>query len=677
MSLPVADTFSHDDFASAREAMVKRQLEPRAISNERVLEAMRKVPREAFVRSELAEFAYQDAPLPIGEEQTISQPYMVALMAELLEPSPDERVLDVGTGSGYAAAVLSQIFAEVYTIERHEALASSARERFNQLGYDNIYVRHGDGTLGWPEHAPFDAIQVAAAGPDVPQPLLDQLAVQGRLVIPTGPTSRAQKLKRIRRVRDETFEEEAMGRVQFVPLIGEAGRPPTGGTAAPAVPPEVEPVPETVPKHIALKAEPFDDLSTADLDGLLQRIGDASVVCIGEATHGTSEFYRMRARITQALIEEKGFTVVAVEADWPDAAQVDAYVRHRTPSASPKEAFTRFPTWMWANEEVLAFLKWLRGYNEGHPHAARRVGFYGLDLYSLHTSIEAILRYLDDVDPEAASVARQRYGCLTPWEHDPSAYGRAALAGRYRACEDDVVAMLHALLDRRMKYLETGEDGERFLDAIQNARLVADAEEYYRAMYYSSSSSWNLRDQHMFDTLQEVRQFRDGEAKAVVWAHNSHLGNAAATEMGARGQHNVGQLCREAYGHGAYLIGFGSDHGTVAAASTWDGPMEIKQVRPSHEQSYEHLCHESGVPSFLLPLRRDHAPELRDALAEERLERAIGVIYRPETELQSHYFRARLPQQFDEYIWFDETTAVTPLKSDAGEGLPETFPFGV
>lgn len=674
MPFPLSGTRTERDFASARQAMVEQQLEPRAISNDRVLAAMRAVPREAFVGSELAEFAYQDAPLPIGEEQTISQPYMVALMAQLLEPSPDDRVLDVGTGSGYAAAVLSRIVAEVYTIERHEALASSAQERFDRLGYDNIHVRHGDGTQGWPAHAPFDAIQVAAAGPDVPQPLLDQLAVGGRLVVPTGPTSRTQQLKRIRRVGDETFEEEAMGRVQFVPLIGAAGHASTGTAAAPAVPPADTPVPDTPAAHIARTAERFEDLSTADLTGLLKRIGDASLVCIGDATHGTSEFYRLRARITQALIKEKGFTVVGVEADWPDAAQLDTYVRHRRPSARPQEVFTRFPTWMWANEEVLDFLHWLRDYNEGQPRAAQ-AGFYGLDLYSMYTSIGAVLEYLDDVDPEAAAVARRRYGCLTPWEHDPAAYGRAALSGQYRQCEPGVVAMLDDLLDRRLQYLE--QDGEEFHNALQNARLVADAEQYYRAMYYGSSNAWNLRDQHMFDTLREVRSFQAGEAKAVVWAHNSHLGNAAATEMGARGQHNVGQLCREASGHGAYLIGFGSDHGTVAAASTWDGPMEIKQVRPSHEQSYEHLCHESGVSSFLLPLRRDHAAELRDALAEERLERAIGVIYRPETELQSHYFRARLPQQFDEYIWFDETTAVTPLKSDAGEGLPETFPFGV
>lgn len=652
--------------------MVRHQLERRGISDDRVLRAMREVPREAFVEGELTEFAYQDAPLPIGEDQTISQPYMVALMAEALEPAPGERALDVGTGSGYAAAVLSRIFGEVYTIERHGALAEVACEHFDALGYENIHLRHGDGTLGWPEQAPFDAIQVAAAGPDVPPPLLDQLAIGGRLVIPTGPTSRLQELKRIRRVGEDAYEEEDLGTVRFVPLVGEAGWEPSGDTAPTEAPP-APPEPETVPEHIAFNAEEFGDLSTADLDALLHRIGDARVVCLGEATHGTAEFYRMRAHITRALIEEKGFTVVAAEADWPDAAQVDTYVRGLDRSDPAEEAFTRFPTWMWANEEVLQFLEWLRDYNDTQPRS-RKAGFYGLDLYSLYTSIESVLAYLDDVDPEAAAVARQRYGCLSPWEHDPAAYGRATLSDRYHECEDEVVAMLDDLLDKRMQYAE--QDGWRFLDAAQNARLVADAEKYYRAMYYGSSNSWNLRDQHMFDTLQEVLDFRGEDAKAVVWAHNSHLGNAAATEMGARGQRNVGQLCREAYGEEAYLIGFGMDRGTVAAAPEWNGPMEVMDVRPSHEESYEHLCHESEVPSFLLPLRSTSS-DLRDALAEEHLERAIGVVYRPETEVQSHYFQARLPEQFDEYIWFGETEAVTPLKSGVAEGMPETFPFGV
>jgi protein-L-isoaspartate(D-aspartate) O-methyltransferase len=411
------------------------------------------------------------------------------------------------------------------------------------------------------------------------------------------------------------------------------------------------------------------------LDGLLDRIGDARIVCLGEATHGTSEFYRMRARITRELILRRGFTVVAVEADWPDAARVDHYVRHFPEPPAPWPAFTRFPTWMWRNREVEQFVAWLREHNAGIGDVGRRVGFHGLDLYSLYTSIDAVLRYLDSVDRDAAQLARARYASLTPWQTDPAAYGRAVVTAGYRACEEQVVAMLRDLLDKRLAYQQ--RDGERYLDALQNARLVASAERYYRAMYYGARESWNLRDRHMFETLQVLLAFRGGDTKAVIWEHNSHVGNAAATEMGARGEINVGQLARATFGDAAYLVGFGTDRGTVAAASDWDGPLEIKQIRPAHVESYEWLCHASTIGAFFLALREPRHPALRDELAAARLERAIGVIYRPESELASHYFQAVLPQQFDEYIWFDQSAAVTPLGAVKRAGPPDTYPFGL
>jgi protein-L-isoaspartate(D-aspartate) O-methyltransferase len=320
------------------------------------------------------------------------------------------------------------------------------------------------------------------------------------------------------------------------------------------------------------------------------------------------------------------------------------------------------------------FVDWVKAYNDGITNSARHVGIYGLDLYSLHRSIAAVLRYLDDVDPETARVARHRYGCLEPWQQDPAAYGAAVRSGRYEACETAVVAMLKDMIHKRMRLAE--KDPERLFDAMRNADLVAHAEEYYRVMYYGSAVSWNLRDKHMFETLEAVLRHRGTDARAVVWAHNSHLGDASWTEMSARGEYNVGQLVRSRFGEDAYLVGFGTDHGTVAAASEWDAPMEIKRVRPAHEQSYERLCHESRVGAFLLPLRTSN-PALRNGLSAERLERAIGVIYRPETELQSHYFRAVLSRQFDEWIWFDETRAVQPLPVQEREGMPETYPFAV
>lgn len=420
-------------------------------------------------------------------------------------------------------------------------------------------------------------------------------------------------------------------------------------------------------------AVPVPAIESADLGSLLERIGDARVVLLGEASHGSAEFYRMRDQITRALIRERGFTIVAAEADWPDAARINRYVLHHPPVAGEPAPFSRFPTWMWRNQETVEFVEWLRSWNGPRP-VEDRASFYGLDLYSLYTSIAAVLRYLDEVDPDFARLARARYGCLTPWEGEVAAYGAAALRHQ-QTCEAPIVAMLNDLLRRRLNYAR--QDGSHFLDAVQNATVIANAERYYRIMYQGSVASWNLRDSHMFETLERVLAYHGPGSRAVVWAHNSHVGDAGATEMGFRGEHNIGQLARQCYGAQSYRIGFGTDHGTVAAANNWDEPMRIMTVRPAHPESYEALFHESDVPAFLLHLREPDHPSLRDELLAPRLERAIGVIYRPDTELQSHYFRAILPEQFDEYIWFDETRGVTALSGPPAQGVPETWPFGL
>ena len=421
-------------------------------------------------------------------------------------------------------------------------------------------------------------------------------------------------------------------------------------------------------------AEPFDSVDTLDLDPLMKRIGHARVVLLGEATHGPSEFYRLRARITRELIVRKGFDLVTIEGDWPDAARIDHFVRARDVPRGEWQAFARFPTWMWRNRDVRDFVDWLWEHNQ-RAEPPRRVRFAGLDLYGMHNSIDAVLRYLAGVDPAAAAAARERYGCLTPWQSDPAAYGRAALAGSYRSCEADVVRVLKDLLAQRMEALRRQD--EPLFEALQNARAVADGESYYREMYYGAAESWNLRDRHMFLTLQRLLEFHGPKSKAVVWAHNSHVGDASATEMSARGEWNIGQLCRQQYGEAAYSVGFATDRGTVAAASHWGGPMEIKRVQPAHEKSYERVCRDTEVSSFLLPLRHPRKPELRRELTAARLERAIGVIYRPETERASHYFHAVLPFQFDEYAWLDRTEAVRPIETHELAGVPETYPFGL
>lgn len=661
------------DLSLERMRMVRDQIEARGVRNAALLEAMRRVPREAFIPENLREFAYQDTPLPIESGQTISQPYIVALMIESVEPRRTDRALEIGTGSGYAAAVLSQVVDEVYSVERHEELANLARRRFTSLGYTKIQVLTGDGTLGWPEHGPYDVIVVTAGGPYVPKPLLEQLAVGGRLIIPVGDTERLQRLVRVTRTANDHFEDEDLGQVQFVPLIGAEGW--EGGAATIRPRPNHGSRPAAIARLIRETAVPITDIDHADIGSLLDRIGDARVVLLGEATHGTSEFYRMRARITKELILRRGFNFIAVEADWPDAARINQYVRHEPVRQEQWKAFARFPTWMWRNHEVLEMVEWIRAWNAELRDPQRRASFHGLDLYSLFTSINAVITYLGGVDPAMAAIARRRYACLSPWEHDPSIYGRAVLGGRYRDCEAAVVAMLRGMLDRRIEYSQ--RDGDRFFDAAQNARLVSAAERYYRVMYYGSAESWNLRDQHMFDTLEQLLEFHGPESKGIVWEHNSHVGDAAATEMGARGEHNVGQLSHARFADAAFLLGFGTDHGTVAAASDWDGPMEVKRVRPAHEASYERLCHDSGIEAFMLHLREPARQHVRDELEAARLERAIGVVYRPDSELASHYFQACLPRQFDEYIWFDETRAVSPLSAIAAHGVPDTFPFGV
>jgi protein-L-isoaspartate(D-aspartate) O-methyltransferase len=661
----------------ARDRMVDLQIAARGVRNRYVLEAMRRVPRDAFVEPGFEEFAYEDGALPIADGQTISQPYIVALMIEAAEVKPGDHVLEVGAGSGYAAAVMSQIANRVHTIERHPSLGETARRRFHKLGYENIELHVGDGSKGWPEAAPFDAILVAAGGPDVPAALKEQLAIGGRLIVPVGDSERRQTLLKVTRRGDSEYDQENLGVVMFVPLIGEQGWSEDGRRAATthgARHVSGKARAQTVPQMIADAAEPLPDFDDPAFGPLFDRFADRRVVLLGEASHGTSEFYRAHAAITRHLIEKHGFTIVAVEADWPDAAAVDRYVRHRTRLGVSDPPFQRFPTWMWRNTDMRDFIDWLRDHNEGKD-AKTSAAFYGLDIYNMSGSIAAVLGYLDKVDPEAAAVARQRYGCLTPWQKEPSTYGRAVLTAGYRKCEQEVVRQCRDLLAKRLQYVERDDDG--FLDAAQNARLVASAERYYRIMYYGGAESWNLRDTYMFETLDHVLEAHGPHSKAVVWAHNSHIGDASHTEMGLmREEINIGQLCRERFGNECGLIGFGTHTGTVAAASDWDGDMEIKQVRPSHADSYERLCHDAGVPRFLLDPGRHEA--LRRRLLPSRLERFIGVIYRPDTELMSHYAEASLPQQFDAFVWFDETSAVKPLApGHAKPGVPDTYPFGL
>lgn len=444
-------------------------------------------------------------------------------------------------------------------------------------------------------------------------------------------------------------------------------------------------MPNSVVDLVSKKAQPLVG-SPDDFDPVVDSIGDARLVLIGEASHGTHEFYRIRAQISKRLIAEHGFSAVVAEADWPDAYRVNRFVRGAGIDIDSVEAlagFQRFPQWMWRNADVLDFIGWLRNHNEAQPSDVMKCGFYGLDLYSLHASIEAVLGYLTKVDPAAAGRARDHYSCFEQFGKKIESYGYATAFGMTPSCESAVIQELVALRQKQMQYLQ--RDGQLAADAYfcaeQNALVIKNAEEYYRNMFRREVSSWNLRDTHMMESLVRLTQFLSRShtpARVIVWAHNSHLGDARATEMGERGELNLGQLVREHFGREAVSIGFTTYDGTVTAASDWDAPAERKNVRPAQPQSYEALFHNVDLGNFFLNLHDD--VDLAQSLRGPLLERAIGVIYRPDTELVSHYFHACLPDQFDAILHYDHTRAVEPLERtaewEAGE-VEETFPSGL
>ncbi|OIR17569.1 erythromycin esterase [mine drainage metagenome] len=428
---------------------------------------------------------------------------------------------------------------------------------------------------------------------------------------------------------------------------------------------------------------------TEDYNALANLVDDVDIVLLGEASHGTSEFYHERATITKLLITQYGFNAIAIEGDWPDAYRVNQYVKGQLNDITAKQSldgFRRFPTWMWCNREVLSFVEWLH-YHNHQLSSEKQVGFYGLDLYSMHASMDAVVKYLNKIDPEAAIRARQRYACFDHFGINPQNYAYATSFGAAEACEQEVIQQLHDLRSKSNEYQQN--DGrlaaDEYFFAEQNAKLVKNVEKYYRLMFNRDVSSWNLRDRHMVDTLEALDKHltsQNGKAKIVVWAHNSHVGDARATEMGARGEYNIGQLVREHYGKWAVNIGFTTYTGTVTAASDWDEPGQRRRVRPALPGSYESLLHDVEIPAYLLKFD-GHDPSNQDLVTElltPRLERAIGVVYRPETERLSHYFLASLPEQFDAVIHIDETQAVEPLDLTEHwqvDEEPETYPFGI
>jgi len=431
---------------------------------------------------------------------------------------------------------------------------------------------------------------------------------------------------------------------------------------------------ETLVDAVRERALPLRD--DADLDPLLERIGDARVVLLGEASHGTRDYYVWRDRISRRLIAEKGFSFIAVEGDWPDCYTVNLYAKGwDAPGSDAREvlhAFSRWPTWMWANEEVVELAEWLRAFNAERVDE-RRVGFYGLDVYSLWESIDVVTRYLERVDPALAERARRAYGCFDPYEDDVQEYAWATEMVP-TDCEDEVVATLVELRRKGPDFRREGP--EAYFNAEQNALVAQNAERYYRAMIRGGAASWNVRDTHMMDTLDRLMKHHGPEAKAIVWEHNTHVGDARATDMARAGMVNIGQLAREAYGGDVVIAGFSSHRGSVIAGEQWGAPMRRIPMPKARPGSWEDVLHRASAEDKLLLM--DGLDDVPGAL-DPRGHRAIGVVYRPEREAFGNYVPTVLPFRYDAVLYIDQSEALNPLHLQPvpDHEVPETFPTGM
>ena len=640
---------------------IQNRLRDKGIKNPLLLEAFQNIPEEFFLSKELYPYAYQEIDMEKALDAIEPRVIVFTQILEIIDVKKGNKILAIGIDSVYMLVVLSKIYKEVYTVEANIEYSRWALEVLKNNNIGNVFFDSHNEAKGWEANAPYDTIIISSEFQEVPEIIKEQLQIGGKLMIPIGPDWAHIIFEIVERVSEFEFRTKRLRENYFIPK------------------PKI--VPQIGTKHfpeneiidaIKEKAIAFNSIDEYPLDNLMDRIGDAKVVLLGEASHGTSEFYLSRQEITKALIEKKGFNFVCAEADWSDAEQINSYVRNL--NAQRKwMPFNRFPQWMWKNKEVLDFIKWLKEYNAVNDNI---YGFYGLDLYGLANSIDLVINYLNNIGSDLANLAKERYSCIIPYLSDPAVYGKMVLSKQLESCEEEILKILVDLLKNKHKLNHSPE----YFYAYQNANVVVDAERYYKAMYHGGAESWNLRDFHMFYTLKSLLLYFGEDTKAIVWAHNSHIGNALATEMYSRGEINIGHLCKEHFGDKSYHIGFGTHFGTVAAAHNWGEKMEIMKVNPSISESYENLCHKTQIPAFSLPLKeKDSGKKIRKLLSTPKLERAIGVVYRSQTERMSHYFRAVLPSQFDEYIWFNKSKAVTPISYTRIEqkALGNFHPFGL
>ncbi len=626
-------------------------LQDKGIKNALLLNAFQELPEDLLLYNASYPYTYQKSNVGSKLETIEPRVIVIAKMLEKLNIAEGENILVIGVDSVFILAALSKIYRDVYMVQTLEPYFNWTKKVLTKIGIQNVHIKMEGQELGWKSEGPFDTILIASELEAIPLALKEQLKIGGKLLVPIGPDWTHSIFEMFQRVSENRYLEEKLRDNFFIPnpkVLPEIGTKAFSETE--------------IIHHIKAKAIAFDKITAIPIDALLSRIGEAKVVLLGEASHGTSEFYLARQEITKALIEKKGFNFVSVEADWSDAEQINSYVRNKH-SQIDLLPFSRFPQWMWKNREVLEFVEWLKKYNTKHKN---KVGFYGLDLYGMEHSIRMVINYLEHKDTNLARLAKTRYACMRPYLMDPAIYGKMVLSKQLASCEHEILTMLVDLLKNKGKLNHSPE----YFYAYQNANVVVDAEKYYKVMYYGSSESWNLRDFHMFHTLKSLLSYFGSETKAIVWAHNSHIGNALATEMYSRGEINIGHLCKEHFQEDSYHIGFGTHSGSVAAAHHWGEDMDVITINTSLPNSYEYLFHKTGIKAFLLPLKeKDSGKKLRELLNTPKLERAIGVIYRPNTERMSHYFHAVLPAQFDEYIWFDTTNSVTPIST--GHSTPK------
>ncbi len=639
---------------------IEAHLRDKGIHNTLLLKAFQNIPEEFYLSEILHPYFYDDVRIEKSLDTIEPRVLVVAKMLEHLKIKEGEKILIAGVDSIFILVVLSRIYKNVYTIETNETYAKWSKEVLKTVNITNVSIKIGNPELGWEEKAPFDAILIASEFKEMPQSIREQLKINGTLLAPIGPDWAHVMMEFTQRISETQFNFKTIRENYYIPT------PKALPIINKALVDENEIIDE-----IGINSVSFNSVKEYPLDGLLERIGNAKVVLLGEASHGTSEFYLTRQEITKALIEKKGFQFVCAEADWSDAEQINNYVRNNY-KQQDWMPFARFPQWMWRNMEVLDFVEWLKKHNALHQNS---IGFYGLDLYGLENSIDLVIKYLEGVDMHLAKIVKDRYECITPYMAEPAIYGKLVLSNKLESCEKEVLKILFDLLKNKNRLNHSPE----YFYTYQNATVVVNAERYYKAMYYGSAESWNLRDFHMFYTLKSLMSYFGSDSKAVVWAHNSHVGNAMATEMYSRGEINIGHLCKEHFGSKSYHIGFGTHTGTVAAANNWGDKMEVMPVNKSTAGSYENLCNKTNIANFTLPLLEKHSDEkLKALLSIPKLERAIGVIYKPQTELLSHYFQAVLPSQFDEYIWINKTKAISPITT--GKTTPkliELHPFSL